>query len=126
MSVCRQCHKTCLNSNSNTTNGNCHNNSFNNNSLPNHTANRNLNNNAANKNDDGEDWQSLMLMGLSAININPAAHLVNMDPFSTPVPKISVVPPTPVTSIESAPESEFDNKDYSCNCKNNNTKPQVK
>lgn len=41
--------------------------------------------------EEDEDW-SLMLIGLA--QINPAASLVNLDPFEV-VPTISVVPPTP-------------------------------
>lgn len=133
MSVCRQCHKTCLTNS--TANGGTHHghSTHNHNSHTDHNKNlnkgipekdtTNIGNNGNVKNDDDDDWQSLMLMGLSAININPAVHLVKLDPFSAPVPKIAVVPPTPDTSLKSCDNSEFEfsSKEQSCNCKNDNT-----
>lgn len=100
VSVCKKCHKTCL------TNLNCispniksfninldHSRYFINTRLNNYeltTNNSNLNNKNMHKTT-CDDFGTLMLMGLSAVN--PVASLVKLDPFS-PVPKISVVPPT--------------------------------
>lgn len=103
--VCKKCHKTCrTHSNSTPTNINSNNNNNvdhsrcyldsprNTNSL----RSTNLNENQ-NEEDLCDDFGRLMLLGLSAVN--PAASLVKLDPFS-PVPKISVVPPTPDTRSE--------------------------
>lgn len=47
-----------------------------------------------NLSEEDNEWGSLMLMGLAAIN--PTTSLVKVDPFAPKaVPKISVVPPTP-------------------------------
>lgn len=44
--------------------------------------------------EEDNEWGSLMLMGLAAIN--PTTSLVKVDPFAPKVvPKIAVVPPTP-------------------------------
>lgn len=72
-------------------------------------------------NEANEDWYPLMLMGLSAFN--PTASLMQLDPFSVPLPEISVVPPTPDTSIKNAGNEEGDFKKSNCNC--NSDKPQV-
>ncbi|KAK5649320.1 hypothetical protein RI129_000349 [Pyrocoelia pectoralis] len=93
--VCKQCHNTCR------TNPNAHNS---NNNI-NHSKCTEYNKNAINLNTTNlyedniicDEFGHLMLMGFSAVN--PAASLVKLDPFS-PVPKISVVPPTPDTRSE--------------------------
>ncbi|KAK9881081.1 hypothetical protein WA026_014425 [Henosepilachna vigintioctopunctata] len=61
--VCRQCHKSCLNS------------------MSSRLSNENSNNSPkiVNKQNDVDAWGSLFLMGLSAVN--PAASLVHIDPF---------------------------------------------
>lgn len=126
VSVCRQCHKTCLTNSAhqggNHVNRHSHSNMDHNKNFNNNFNDRSATNNGNvdyEKDDDG-DWQSLMLMGLSAININPAVHLVKLDPFAAPVPKIAVVPPTPDTSLKSCDNNEFDYKENSCKCQNNN------
>lgn len=96
--VCRQCHKTCLNS------GN--------------RSNKELNSNGF---QNSEDWQPLMLIGLNAAV--PATSLVKLDPFSTPLPEISVLPPTPDNSIKIATNLDDIPNDHTCNCWK--TKPQV-
>lgn len=80
--VCRQCHKNCLSSHKNTKND--------------------VN---PNKNEDDDVWRPLLLMGLSAIN--PAASLLQMDPFSS-LPEINIAPPTPEISNE---------QQHNCNCR---------
>ncbi|XP_031338107.1 uncharacterized protein LOC116167013 isoform X2 [Photinus pyralis] len=93
--VCQQCHNTCR------TNPNAHNS---NNNI-NHSKCTEYNKNAINLNTTNlyedniicDEFGRLMLMGFSAVN--PAASLVKLDPFS-PLPKISVVPPTPDTRSE--------------------------
>lgn len=64
-----------------------------------------------------------MLIGLNAAV--PARSLVKLDPFATPLPEISVVPPTPdsVVKVASSNQDEFAN-DHTCKCWK--TKPQVK
>lgn len=124
--VCRQCHKTCLNNNQN---GKSHShNRTDHNKNVNSTCQQQYNDNSvydsciADQTDNDDDWRPLMLMGLSAIN--PAASLVKLDPFAAPVPKISVVPPTPdnLSTKTSYNESEF--RQNNCNCQHN-VKPQV-
>lgn len=91
---------------------------------------QNNNNNPNNCNmeqNENDDWRPLMLMGLSAIN--PAASLVKLDPFSAPVPKISVVPPTPDNLSVKNSSIETDTKQintHNCNCQITNIKPQVR
>lgn len=85
-----------------------------------------------------DDWRPLMLMGLSAIN--PAVSLVKLDPFAAPVPKISIVPPTPDNlSIKNTTNdnnnyknnnNQSNNNNNNCNCSSTTnvtkvTKPQV-
>ncbi|CAG9861476.1 unnamed protein product [Phyllotreta striolata] len=100
VSVCRKCHKTCL-SNNGTING----------------SSRNLNGCSTklnkDKNDNEEDdWQAFMLVA------NPATKLVQIDPFSVPsLPKISVVPATPDSSIS---KTNSDTKIESAHLHNNN------
>lgn len=84
--------------------------------------NNNCNRTNADQNENDDDWRPLMLMGLSAIN--PVASLVKLDPFAAPVPKISVVPPTPDNLSLKNSSNESDFKQHNCNCQNNN-KPQV-
>lgn len=116
LKVCRQCQKTCL-INRNFNNPKC--------KIQNSVDyNKNLNNEKNERDEDEDGWQSFMLMGLSAININPAAHLVKIDPFAAPVPKISVVPPTPEMSNRETKDSEFEFKDSNCNC--SSWKPEVR
>lgn len=132
VSVCRQCHKTCLSNNSNNQNGKTNNSGSSNNLDMNinsmcqqNNNNINNNNNPSNNNvmeqNVNEDWRPLMLMGLSAIN--PAASLVKLDPFSAPVPKISVVPPTPDNLSVKNTSIETNLMQNNCNCQI--TKPQV-
>ncbi|XP_074034007.1 protostome-specific GEF isoform X2 [Leptinotarsa decemlineata] len=106
--VCRQCHKNCLSSNG-TVNGSVQN--FND-SNSNRTSNSQLE--TADKNEnvgDEDDWQTFLLVGMMA---NPAASLVNIDPFYIPpVPKIAVEPSTPENSIIKV-------QDKSCQCQNQN------
>lgn len=107
--VCRQCHKNCLPS---------VNNSVKNSSKPNS---EDTSKKDENDNKDEDDWRPLLLMGLSAIN--PAASLVKLDPFSTPIPQINVAPPTPESSTKTGSTSEQKQKDGSCSCRN--SKPEV-
>lgn len=75
----------------------------------------------SNENED-DAWQPLMLMGLNAAT--PAASLVRIDPFSKPLPQISVVPATPESSVKtsSTPE-QTGTKEPTCNC--SKFKPKV-
>ncbi|XP_064212402.1 uncharacterized protein PsGEF isoform X3 [Tribolium castaneum] len=102
--VCRQCHKNCLPSV--------------NNSVKSARSNNNTENPKKDENDnkDEDDWRPLLLMGLSAIN--PAASLVKLDPFSTPIPQINVAPPTPESSTKTGSTSDQKQKDGSCSCRN--------
>ncbi|CAH1223954.1 unnamed protein product [Diabrotica balteata] len=114
--VCRQCHKTCLSSNG-TMNGSTKN--LNGCNINRNIASRLNNNLVKDKNDnDEDDWQAFMLVGLMP---NPAASLVHIDPFSVPpVPKISVVPATPESSISKTTSSDTKNVDSSCLCQSDN------
>jgi hypothetical protein len=114
--VCRQCHKNCLppvnNSVKSATKSN------------NHTEDVTETNCTKDENDnkdDNDDWRPLLLMGLSALN--PAASLVKLDPFSTPIPQINVAPPTPESSTKTTSTPDQKIKDSSCNCRSN--KPEV-
>ncbi|XP_044258396.1 uncharacterized protein LOC123007266 isoform X2 [Tribolium madens] len=104
--VCRQCHKNCLPSV--------------NNNVKSARSNNNTENSKEKKdendNKDDDDWRPLLLMGLSAIN--PAASLVKLDPFSTPIPQINVAPPTPESSTKTGSTSDQKQKDGSCSCRN--------
>lgn len=61
-----------------------------------------------------------MLMGLNAAV--PATSFVKLDPFSAPLPQISVVPPTPDSSVKiTTNQNSLPNE--GCNCQN--MKPQV-
>ncbi|XP_050506430.1 uncharacterized protein LOC114332848 [Diabrotica virgifera virgifera] len=114
--VCRQCHKTCLSSNGTMNGSTKHLNGCN---INRNIASRLNNNPVKDKNDnDEDDWQAFMLVGLMP---NPAASLVHIDPFSVPpVPKISVVPATPESSISKTTSSDTKNEDSSCLCQNDN------
>lgn len=110
--VCRQCHKNCFN----LTNGDLSNKDDHvvvNNHLK---HNNNTSQKQIGKNDNKDnDWQPLVLMGLSALN--PAARLVKLDPFSASVPQISIAPPTPENSARNQKSNtDFQNNDHSCNC----------
>ncbi|KAH0816326.1 hypothetical protein GEV33_006465 [Tenebrio molitor] len=114
--VCRQCHKNCLppvnNSVKSATKSN------------NHTEDVTETNCTKDENDnkdDNDDWRPLLLMGLSALN--PAASLVKLDPFSTPIPQINVAPPTPESSTKTTSTPDQKIKDSSCNCRSN--KPEI-
>lgn len=113
--VCRQCHKTCL-TNNDSTSENVNKPNCNSSMKKPSTIFRN------NKNDDDDAWQPLMLMGFNAAT--PAASLVKIDPFSKPLPQISVVPSTPESSVKtsSTPEQSAA-KETICNCPK--SKPQV-
>lgn len=91
--VCKQCHKTCLNKSNKEANG------FQNN----------------------DDWQPLMLIGLNAAV--PAGSFVNLDPFATPLPEISVVPPTPDSSAKVSSKQDDITNNHTCKCWQ--TKPEV-
>ncbi|KAF5307360.1 hypothetical protein FQR65_LT07077 [Abscondita terminalis] len=113
--VCKQCHNTCRtnsnhhNSNNNINHSKCTGTEYSRNSInSSHTTNLH----ETLQNQDCDDFGRLMLMGFSAVN--PAASLVKLDPFS-PLPKISVVPPTPDT------RSEFRYNESVCNNNNYNT-----
>ncbi|KAJ8954990.1 hypothetical protein NQ318_000422 [Aromia moschata] len=116
VSVCRQCHKNCLSSSA-TVNGSTKNFSDSNSNMGSTVAvNAKANNSVEDKKDvDENDWQPLLLLGLMA---NPASNLINMDPFSpNPVPRISVVPATPESSIKTS-STETRNKENPCQCQN--------
>lgn len=63
-----------------------------------------------NLSEEDNEWGSLMLMGLAAVN--PTTSLVKVDPFAPKaVPKIAVVPPTPDQgSINKSITSRFSNE----------------
>lgn len=64
---------------------------------------------------DDDAWQPLMLMGLNAAT--PAASLVRIDPFSKPLPQISVVPATPESSVKTSSTPEQTGaKEATCSC----------
>lgn len=112
--VCKQCHKTCL-TNIDVKNDNVR-------KLNNNSETREVNYNIANMaSEQQDDWQPLMLMGLNAAS--PAAALVRLDPFCTPLPQISVVPPTPESSVKNSRNPDNTPKEQMCNCQR--TRPQV-
>lgn len=94
VSMCRQCHKTCL-GNQNCSSG--HNNT-------NFIHDRDSENNVKN-NEKEDNWRSFVMMGFSVMN--PVAHMVGLDPFAAPPPVISVVPPTPEMSHRCSNRSDF-------------------
>ncbi|XP_017779494.1 PREDICTED: uncharacterized protein LOC108564844 isoform X3 [Nicrophorus vespilloides] len=111
VNVCRQCHRTCVQSP--TMNGDR----------------RRQDSNCKNNNcveavhlaeEEEEDWRPLVLMGLTAVN--PTACLVKLDPFAAPPPQISVLPPTPELQM-SITHSEFIPEDANCNCQS--SRPQI-
>ncbi|XP_018580022.1 uncharacterized protein LOC108917757 [Anoplophora glabripennis] len=109
--VCRQCHKNCLSSNA-TANGSIKTYSDCNNSGENvKTSEPKIDNRT---DSEGNEWQPLVLLGLMA---NPVTSLLKMDPFSTPLPKISVVPATPESSIKTS-STENRNRQDPLQCQN--------
>ncbi|CAG9817963.1 unnamed protein product [Phaedon cochleariae] len=112
--VCRQCHKNCLSSNG-TVNSvqnfdDCN---------SNRASDTRLDNMDKDKNQNKDDsWQTFFLLGMMS---NPAATLVNMDPFSMPaVPQISIVSATPENSITRSACSDDKIEENSCQCQYQN------
>ncbi|XP_049821007.1 uncharacterized protein LOC109602693 isoform X3 [Aethina tumida] len=67
-----------------------------------------------------DDWQQMFLLGMC-----PAATLLQRDPFET-VPKISVMPATPESSVKTmTSERVKDEQPTSCKCQMRNSKPQI-
>lgn len=62
-----------------------------------------------------------MLIGLNAAV--PVRSFVKLDPFSAPVPEISVVPPTPDSSVKVYTNQDDLANDHTCKCWK--PKPQV-
>ncbi|KAK4881061.1 hypothetical protein RN001_004380, partial [Aquatica leii] len=114
--VCQQCHNTCRSYTHNSNNNINHNRCFSTEYIQN-SATTNLHDTLQNEDANCDDFGRLMLMGFSAVN--PAASLVKLDPFS-PLPKISVVPPTPDTRSEFRYSESVCNKQMSSNQINNN------
>ena len=105
MSMCRQCHKTCLNNQ----NGASYHFSNNSNSTNNMTNSIN-----SDRKETNDRWQILQLASMKSPNSSET--LLKLDPFFTPVPQISVVPPTP-DILRRNPSSE--GIDMNCNCSSN-------
>ncbi|KAK9730820.1 PDZ domain [Popillia japonica] len=129
LTVCKQCHRTCLTNQNGASIYASNNNSertLTPNNKPNNNPENNFNsdvrvsatnyvNNARNE----DDWRPLVLMGLNAVN--PATTLVNMDPFSVPVPRISILPPTPDCMRKVHNSEENLNRSSNCNCQETTT-----
>ncbi|XP_033610256.1 uncharacterized protein LOC111871707 isoform X3 [Cryptotermes secundus] len=98
VSVCRQCHKTCLS----------------NSSLMQQQVTADNNNGLGLDEDDDEcndNWGPLILMGISALNASVGLTKSSADPFSpTEVPLISVLPPTPDTTPRNS-DFQWDDSD---------------
>nr|XP_022900553.1 uncharacterized protein LOC111413719 isoform X2 [Onthophagus taurus] len=102
LSVCRQCHRTCLTNQNGTS-------IF----FPNNNQDVFGEKIMTQSNDDlGGGWRPLVLMGLTAMN--PARSLITPDPFAAPVPKISIVPPTPDLTKKVCEDNNYDKTN--CNC----------
>ncbi|KAF5289494.1 hypothetical protein FQA39_LY15049 [Lamprigera yunnana] len=116
--VCQQCHKTCRsNSNNNINHNACSIVKYLNNTT--HALNTTSLHDPVQKDDIScDDFGRLMLLGFSAVN--PAASLVRLDPF-TPLPKISVLPPTPDNRIEFRYNNILSNEVLSNQINNNET-----
>ncbi|GJQ85862.1 hypothetical protein Trydic_g15320 [Trypoxylus dichotomus] len=121
LTVCKQCHRTCL-TNQNGASIYASNNNSERTITPNNNPDSNNVNNDnkisttyhANNVRSEEDWRPLVLMGLNAAN--PTTTLVKMDPFSAPVPRISIMPPTPDCTRKVNNSEEYLNNSTNCNC----------
>ncbi|CAH0553429.1 unnamed protein product [Brassicogethes aeneus] len=102
---CRQCHKTCL------TNGSVKNSEH-------HV--QDVHHQKSAEDDDADDWQPLLLLGLCPA----AASFCKVDPFSAPVPRISVLPATPESSVNTTSSDRL-REEQQCKCQTQTTKPQI-
>lgn len=117
LTVCKQCHRTCLTNQNGASIFASNNNSertFTSNNNPNSNLNKTTRNHSEHVLNE-DDWRPLVLMGLNAVN--PAVSLLKFDPFSAPLPKISVLPPTPDCARKSDYHNEETANNINCNCK---------